>query len=409
MTVAEPRLGRPVARLAQGEFIALMAMLTATVAFSIDSMLPALADIGRELTPDAPNSAQLILTSFVLGMGIGTFFTGPLSDAFGRRTVMVGGALIYVAASVAAYFAASLNEVLIARLVMGLGAAGPRVAAVAMVRDSYGGRDMARIMSFVMIIFTLVPALAPSLGAVIIAGFGWRALFVAFVVFALTSTLWLMLRQPETLAPADRRPLSLAALTGAVAEMFANPTARLSIMVQVLCFGMLFSVLSSIQQVFAETFDQAAAFPLWFGGIAVVAATGSMLNARLVVRVGMPAMIKGMLTVQIGLTLLMIAISLAQPPYWLAFGTYLVWTASLFFQAGVTIGNLNALAMEPMGHIAGLAASVIASVATVGAVVIAVPIGLAFDGTPVPLAAGILVCAVLALWLTARIRRPTDL
>ena len=154
----------PRAALGQTEFIVLMAMLVATVAFSIDAMLPALPEIGQTLSPDAPNQAQLILTSFILGMGLGTFFTGPLSDTFGRKPVMVGGAVVYIAGAGAAYFAQSLEIMLAARLVQGLGAAGPRVVALALVRDLYGGRDMARIMSFVMLIFAVVPALAPTLG-----------------------------------------------------------------------------------------------------------------------------------------------------------------------------------------------------------------------------------------------------
>lgn len=159
----------PTQRLGQTEFVALVAMLAATVAFSIDAMLPALPDIAAELTPDAPNAAQLIITSFVLGMGLGTFFTGPLSDRFGRKPVIVWGAVTYCAASAAAYLAPSLETMLAARVCMGLGAAAARVVALALVRDLYAGRDMARIMSFVMIVFALVPALAPSMGAAIIA------------------------------------------------------------------------------------------------------------------------------------------------------------------------------------------------------------------------------------------------
>ena len=395
-------------RLPQTEFIALMAMLAATVAFSIDAMLPALPEIGAALSPGNLNNAQLIITSFVLGMGVGTLFTGPLSDAFGRKPVMVGGAIVYIVACAAAWAAQSLELMLAARVVQGLGAAGPRVVAMALIRDLYSGANMARIMSFVMVVFSLVPALAPTMGYYIIQGFGWRAIFASFIVFSVMTVLWLLIRQPETLAPEKRRPLSIRALSGAVAEMYAHRTARLSILVQTLTYGMLFTVLSSTQQVFDITFGQGAHFHFWFGGIAIVAATASVLNARIVVRLGMRAIIKAMFMVQIGITLLMIIITAANGPYWLAFGTYVFWVTSNFFQAGLTIGNLNALAMEEMGHIAGLAASVIAAVATIGAVIIAAPIALAFDGTPMPMAIGTLIAASLALWLTTMIKRPGE-
>ena len=395
-------------RLPQTEFIALMAMLAATVAFSIDAMLPALPEIGAALSPDNVNNAQLIITSFVLGMGIGTMFTGPLSDAFGRKPVMVGGAIVYVAACIVAWAAQSLEVMLAARVVQGLGAAGPRVVAMALIRDLYSGPNMARILSFVMVVFSLVPALAPTMGHYIIEGFGWRAIFAAFVIFSVLSLIWLLIRQPETLMPENRRPLSVSALWSAINEMFAHRTARLSIFVQTLTFGMLFTVLSSTQQVFDITFGQGDAFHFWFGGIAIVAASASVLNARIVVRLGMRAIIKAMFTVQIAVTLIMIVVTAAGAPYWLAFGTYVVWITSNFFQAGLTIGNLNALAMEEMGHIAGMAASIIAAVATIGAVILAAPVALLFDGTPLPMAVGTLIFASLALWLTSMIRRPGE-
>ena len=297
---------------------------------------------------------------------------------------------------------------LAARVVQGLGAAGPRVVALALVRDLYSGPQLARILSFVMVVFALVPALAPTIGHYIILGFGWRAIFAAFMLFSIFSLLWLIIRQPETLYPENRRPLSVRAMTSATNEMLAHKTARLSIFVQTLTFGMLFTVLSSTQQVFDITFGQGDVFHLWFGGIAIVSASASLLNARIVVRLGMRAIIKAMFMVQIGLTLIMIAITAANAPYWLTFSTYVIWVTGNFFQAGLTIGNLNALAMEEMGHIAGLADSIISAVATIGAVLVAAPIGLMFDGTPMPMAIGTLIAASLALWLTTKITRPTD-
>jgi len=396
------------APLSQFEFIALMAMVAATVAFSIDAMLPALPEIGAELSPDNLNKAQLILTSFVLGMGLGTFVTGPLSDAYGRKSVMVGGTCLYIGAAIAAWMASSLELMLAARVIQGIGAAGPRVVAMAMVRDLYGGRDMARIMSFVMMIFSLVPALAPTLGHYVIESLGWRAIFIVFVVFAVIVCTWLVSRQPETLVVEKRRPLKVSSLISATKEVFAIETTRLSIIIQTLTFGSLFISLSSTQQIFDITFGQGDTFHLWFGGIAIFSASASFINARIVGRLGMRAIIKATFTAQIGLSALMIIVTLFDGPYWLSFGMFIIWTAGAFYQAGLTIGNLNALAMEPVGHIAGVAASAIAAVSTVGAVLIAVPVGLAFNGTPLPMAVAVLICTLIALWLTTKIKRPGE-
>jgi predicted DsbA family dithiol-disulfide isomerase len=202
MSVAgEARVTPQPKRLSRGEFIALMGTIFATVAFSIDAMLPALPEIAAELTPEDANRAQLILTSFVLGMGIGTLVVGPISDALGRKRVILMGAALYLLGASLALIAPSLEMILLARVIQGLGAAGPRVVSLAMIRDLYAGRAMAQIVSYAMLIFTLFPAVAPLIGAAIIAGFGWRAIFVAFLIFSVVSVGWLTLRQPETLPP----------------------------------------------------------------------------------------------------------------------------------------------------------------------------------------------------------------
>ncbi|SLN60271.1 multidrug effflux MFS transporter [Roseisalinus antarcticus] len=411
MTEIPPTLATPSPapkRLAEPEFIALVAMLAATVAFSIDAMLPALPKIGEELSPDFVNRAQLILTSFVLGMGAGTLFTGPLSDRFGRKPVLLGGVALYVAGALLAWAAPTLELMLAARVIQGLGAAGPRVVSMALIRDLYSGRQMARTMSFVMMVFTLVPALAPTMGYVVISAFGWRSIFGAFILFAVIAAIWLGLRQPETLLPERRRTLSPRDLAHAVREVWAHPTSRLSTLVQTLVFGMLFGMLSSTQQIFDETYGRGDTFHLWFGGIAVLAASSNVVNARLVVRLGMRAMVKGMFTAQMILSLIMVAVLLFHLPPTLEFALFLIWTTSLFFQAGMCIGNLNALALEPMGHIAGLAASVVTATATVGAVMLAVPVGLLFNGTAIPLAGGTFLMSTTALLITMQIRRDSD-
>ncbi len=391
--------------LALTEFVALMAMLSATVAFSIDAMLPALPQIGRELAPDTPNAAQLVIVAFVFGMGLGTIFTGPLSDAFGRKRVMVGGAALYCVAAALCTVAPSLETLIVARVLQGLGASGPRVVAMAMIRDLYAGRSMARVSSFVMMTFTLVPAIAPLLGSFIIAGFGWRGLFWAFVLFAALSGSWLMIRQPETLPAARRRPMNLVRMRQAAAEVFGHPNVRRSIAVQTLVFGLLFGTITSVQPIYDVAFDRAAAFPYWFGAVAVLAGSASFLNARLVGRLGMLWLLRRALAVHLALSVLLAAVwATDSAPASVHFPMFLVWQVATFALAGLTIGNLNAIAMQPMGHIAGLASSVISATATILAVAVAAPIGLAFDGTPLPLTVGAGLCGGLALWLTRGLR-----
>ncbi len=392
-------------RMPRGEFIALVAMMFATIAFSIDAMLPALPEIGTQLSPDDLNKAQLILTSFVLGMGIGTFFTGPISDALGRKPVIYGGMALYILSAAVAWASSSLELVLAARVMQGIGAAGPRVVAMAIIRDLYAGREMARIVSIAMMIFTLVPAFAPLMGAGVIALVGWRAIFICFILFALAIIIWMTLRLPESLAPEKRRPFRLPLLISAVKEMMAHPTVRLSIMVQTLCMGLLFTMLTMVQPVYDVVHNRADSFPFWFGFVAFISGSASLLNAAIVVRIGMRRIVTWALGGQIVITTGVILLNMADLSADASFALFVFWQTTVFFMAGVTMGNLNAMAMEPMGHIAGMAASVIGSIATVLAAAIAAPVGLLFDGSITPLTLGILTMCLLGFGLMVHMGR----
>lgn len=395
-----------VVRLSIPEFTAMLAMLFATVAFSIDAMLPALPAIAADLTPDAPNRAQLILSAFVMGMGTGTLFVGPMSDAWGRKPLIAGGLVLYIFGALLAHFAPTLELLLVARAIQGLGAAGPRVAGVALSRDLFEGREMARVMSFVMMTFMIVPALAPMVGAGIIALAGWRATFLAFVAFALVAVAWVSVRQNETLAQIDRRPMTGASIWAGLREVLANPEVRLYTLVMTLGFGQMMGLLSSIQQIFDVTFGRGSEFPFWFALIAVFSATASFVNGRLVGRTGMRGLAKIAYAAQAafsGAILALFASGLLSG--WMAFAAFFVWATSVFFIAGFTFGNLNALAMQKMGHLAGMATSVISAVSTVLAVAIGSTIGLAFDGTPIPAVVGVCICSTLAFLLMKRSAR----
>ena len=388
------------------EFIVLIAMLFAAVAFSVDAMLPALPQIAAELVPDQPNRAQLIIASFVFGMGLGTLFAGPLSDSYGRKSVILAGGALYIMAAGLASVAPSLDTLLAARFLQGLGAAAPRIASLALVRDLYKGREMARIVSVAMMIFTLVPAVAPLMGQAIIAQTGWRGIFVAFMVFSLVTMLWLGLRQPETLPPAARRPFRVAPPWQAFTEVLSFREIRLSIMAQTFAFGSLIAAISSVQPIFENVFDRATSFPVYFAGIALASGLSSLANAGLVGHFGMRRIVTIAFVAEALISVgFVIGYELDLWPVWAAFPAFLIWTTSLFFMVGLSLGNLNALAMEPAGHIAGMAASVIGCVATVGGVMLAAPVGLMFDGTPLPLVLSVCLFMLAASAIMLRLTR----
>ncbi|MGB0662050.1 MAG: multidrug effflux MFS transporter [Mangrovicoccus sp.] len=389
--------------LPRAEFISLMAMLMATIAFSLDAMLPSMPYMIEDLSPPTPESIQLVLTVFVLGMGLGTFIVGPVSDAVGRRPVIVYGAVIYCVSAFFAAISTSFEAILIARLIQGLGAAGPRVVALAVVRDLYKGREMAQITSLIIMVFTLVPVFAPTLGAAISITLSWRAVFAACALFSIISIAWYLLRQPETLPPEARRPLRVKALLSATKEIALHTHVRRATIVLALCFGNLFIVLSASQMVFDQSLGLGDTFHLWFGMIAVFAVGGPILNSKIVLHMGMRRVVLGALLGLLVLTgLYLVALETGFIPpnvIW----AYVLWQIVVFFSAGMLMGNLNAVALTPMGHIAGMAATIVSAVATVGSMAIAMPLAARFDGTQIPIVEGIFGCTVIAFLLATRL------
>jgi MFS transporter, DHA1 family, multidrug resistance protein len=385
-------------RLPRVEFIALMAMLSAIMAYAIDAMLPALPVIGAELAAGATQQAAMVIPAFVLGLGFATLAAGPLADAYGRKPVILGGLALYALGAVIGASATSLPMLLASRFLMGMGAAGPRTASTALIRDLFKGREMAQILSFVMMVFMIVPAVAPFIGTFIIAASGWRGVFWSFLVFGGLAGAWLWLRQPETLAPAARRPISVANLLSGAGEVLRTRVALSAMIAQGLVFACLFGTLSSVQPLFDQTFGRGDSFPAWFALISVGSAAASLTNALLVRRIGMERVILFTLTAQVILSGAMAILTWGGLwPDALRFPGFMIWITGVFATAGLTMGNLGAMAMERLGHLAGLAATVMLAFATIGGALTAVPLALAFDGTPGPLSLGVLVLAGLAL------------
>lgn len=388
-TAADPR------RLPFAEFVALIAVMFSMMAFSIDAMLPALPQIADELSPARPNDVQLIIGVFFFASGIGQLVAGPLSDAIGRRPVILGGIAVYIVGSILAWGAPTLGLILAMRFMQGLGLSALRTVAMALVRDLYVGRMMARVMSLSMMLFVLVPAIAPLAGQWIMDAWGWRSIFLSFIVFAGFVTTWYGLRQPETLDRAARRAMTWASYKSALAMVTANRQTMGYTAALALGFAPLIALISSIRLIFGDSFDLGEEFPYYFAAIAVVSGSASFINASLVVRLGMRRLVENAFAVQLVATLVAIGIWMLVPDA--RFVLFLAWVVLLFFTIGFTFGNLNALAMEPMGAIAGFAAAIIGAVSTVASAIIVLPVTTSYDGTPVPLMLGTAGFALLAL------------
>jgi MFS transporter, DHA1 family, multidrug resistance protein len=378
------------------EFAALGACMMATVALATDIVLPMLDVIGGALNAPSANAVQLIITAFFLGLSVGSLFFGPLSDSIGRKRATYIGVFIFVLGSLISYLAASFEAMLLGRLLQGLGVAGPRIVSVAIVRDLYQGREMARVMSILMGFFILVPILAPSLGKLMITIMPWRMIFVVLAVFAVCIALWLGVRQNETLAPANTRKFSVQIITSGIAEVVRNKTSFGYGIAAGFVFGGFNCYLISSQQVFADMFGITDKFALYFGALAVPMAIASFLNSVLVVKYGMRRLCMWalMATVMISGSFFIAAI--------IGHGTlplpaFVVWAGLSFFLIAILFGNFNAIAMEPLGHLAGVGSAVIGSFSTFIAMGIGALIGAIYNQTLLPLIGSFAMLAVLAI------------
>lgn len=375
-------------------FVALMAALMAANALAIDSMLPALPQMAEALGIAEANERQWIITAYLLGFGTAQIVYGTLSDRFGRRPVLLFGLVVYVAASIAAAFAGSFEAMMLARVVQGVGAAATRVLVVSIVRDCYSGRDMARVMSLAMIVFLAVPILAPSVGQAILWVAPWRWIFGVLTIFGALVMLWVVLSLRETQSPEDRKPIEVATV---VAAFRITLTTRLAVgymLAMAFVLGGLFGFINSAQQVFVDVFHAPEWFTTIFALIALGMAAASLLNSRIVVRLGMRRVSHGALLAYIALTGIHALLALS--------GHESLWSFALFqagamFCFGLVAPNFGAMAMDPLGHVAGTASSVQGFVTTIGGALLGFFIGQHFDGTVVPITLGFALCGLVAL------------
>ncbi len=386
----------PTQKLPFVEFVTLLALMISIVAMATDIMLPALARIGHDLQVAQPNDVQLIVSSLFLGFAAGQVIAGPVSDSIGRKPVIYAGYLIFLFGCVLSLFATDLTVMLIGRVFQGLGAACPRIITLALVRDEYEGRGMARIMSITMAVFIMVPAIAPSIGQGLMLLADWHMTFVLLMAMAVVSLIWFAARQPETLPPEKRRRFSVSNIADGVVEAFGYRAAVGYTLAAGCVFGAFLGYLSSAQQVFQITFGLGDLFPLYFGAAALTIGSASVFNSKLVMRLGMRYLTwRAVLamTVMSGLFLIPVALFDGVPPLW----TFMVWLLATFFCVGIMFGNFNALAMEPLGHMAGLGSALVGS----GSAFLSLPLGWAvgavFDGSAMPLVAGFAVLGAASL------------
>jgi DHA1 family bicyclomycin/chloramphenicol resistance-like MFS transporter len=376
------------------EFVFLIAALMASNALGIDAMLPALPAIGETLGVTDENRRQLVITFYMLGFGGAQLAYGPLADRFGRKQLLIGCMILYACFATLSGLAASFVLLLVARTLHGVAAAGARVLVVAVVRDRFEGAAMAQIMSTALIVFMLAPVLAPSLGQAVLAIGSWRHIFIALALYALALAVWGGLRLPETLAHTARRPLSAGHIGSAVAETLTSRVSIGNTAAMTMTFGALLGYVGSVQQVIFDVFHRPGLIGLVFACVALPMALSAYLNSRLVMRFGSRRLLLIAITVFTTFAAVHLAMILTVGETIWSFVALQALTMGCF---GLIGSNAGALAMEPMGHIAGTASALQGLISTVGAALIGLLIGQMFDGSAVPLVTGFVVCGALGL------------
>ena len=387
-------------------FLFVMGLLTSIGALATDIMLPALGVMGRDLAVADINHTTLVVSVFFFGTAIGQLVVGPLSDAFGRKPVVIWGYGLFTAGCLLSLTAESWSLMVTARFLQGLGAAAPRVVSVAIVRDRYKGRAMARIMSIIMAIFILAPIIAPLMGQGLIFIGGWQATFVGLILVAVPSAIWFSRAIPETLSPAHRRRFRPAVIFNGVVEVCSHRVTVIYMLVMGLIGGPFISYLATSRQIFQDIYGVGDMFVIYFALGSIAAGIASLLNARLVMRHGMRRLT--------GIATAMLTFVSAALWGWAAIGgtpdfiIFMLWQTSFIFCIGMIFGNLQALAMEPLGHVAGLAAAIFGAVSTLISLPLSWLISGYFDNSISPLVGGFAAAGVVSLVLMAGAPRRQD-
>ncbi len=375
------------------------------VALSIDAMLPALSLIKTDLNVENENSIQLIVSFLFIGYSVGQLFYGPISDSIGRKPALYLGFAIYFLGSFFSVFAESLTIMLIGRILQGFGVASPRIISVAIVRDRFSGREMAKVMSFIMVIFIISPMIAPAMGQAVLFIADWRAIFTMFIIFGSILLTWFFFRQPETLLREKRSKFTFKNVWNSLVEIFTNRVSIGYTVVAGFISSAFLGYLSLVQPILQVKYELGELFPLYFAMLALAIGLANYLNGKLVVKYGMVFLTRIALVNLILISFVFIGVAIVtngSPELWL----FLIYMSTTLFCVGIIWGNLNAMAMEPLGHIAGIGAAVVGFVATFISIPFGILIGQMYTGSVLPMILGFAVFGTLSLllllWVTKK-------
>lgn len=388
------------------EFISLMAALMALAALSIDALLPGLDVIGKAIGTTNTKDNQFLVTTIILGLGLGQLVSGALSDSIGRKPVMYLGCSLFALASIICLLATSLEMMIFGRLMQGIGLSAPRSVSMAIIRDKYSGNYMAKIMSYITVIFILAPVIAPTFGKIFLDNFGWESIFYSQLIFGLAVTIWFWQRQAETLKKENQKEIKWSLFTEGTKAFFKHPRAVIYTIISGLISAPFITYISASQQIFSKQYELGEVYPYIFSALALGIGVATFLNGRLVMKYGMQRMA----------TIPMTSILCISIIYVVLFGTgpnpdssvFILFLALILFSVGFIFGNLNALAMQPIGHIAGIGASIIGFISTIISVPVAALIGQFVNTTALPIFIGFAVCTAMSQLMMQLVNRSAN-
>lgn len=376
------------------EFVVLIAGLMSLNALAIDAMVPALPAIGEALNVADENRRQLVVSLYVLGFGLTQIVYGPLSDRFGRKPVLVVSLVLYVAFALACWAAPSFELLLAARMAQGGAAASTRVLVVSIVRDRFEGPRMARIMSLAFLVFLLIPMLAPLFGQLTLLVASWRAIFFGLATGGAVMLAWALVRLPETLHPEYRRPLDPRTIWDGAWQTLSNRQSLGYTLAFTLMMASLMGYINSIQQIVFDVFRRPELIAATFAGVALPMAFTSWLNSRIVERIGTRRVAHaGLALFTVSAAVHLAIVLTAGEGLW----TFIVMQGATMACFGLASANFGALAMQPLGHVAGTASSVQGTIGTIGGALLGLLVGQSFDGTLVPMVGGFAAFGALGL------------